>query len=358
MTIPRLLVALVAAVPCAVLLLPAFVIALAFHLFAWCAHAIGRVLEPRFVSWTDLIGFDPTLGWRPKRNLNTHYLAAYDDVHRIVTDAEGWPGVHSLDRSEIVVVGDSFAFGYGVDTHKCFAEVGIGSLIKAVGAPGYSMVHGVLLMDELRARLRGKLVVWFIYMENDLQDNLLPEMRMYRAPFLRRVRADGGWEIVRDHLRADRWQCSDLDKRRLFAHMCVPGAIADRAFSACDDLLHRGAQICRGAGARLVVLTIPHRMQLTPAGRQLLAAQSDSPEASDADLPDRRIADCCHRYGIPMVVGKDHLSDADYKHREGVHWNARGHRRVAHVLDEVRSSFTAGTLNDRIPHQRLEARFL
>ena len=358
MTIRRVVVALLAAVPCAVLLLPAVAVTLAFALFALSARGLRRLLEPAFVPWSDLIMFDPAIGWRPKPNLNTHYLAAGDDVFRIVTDAEGWPGLQSLERSEMVVVGDSFAFGYGVDTHRSFAQAVSGFPVKAVGAPGYSMVHEVLVMEALGERLRGKLIVWFIFMENDLQDNVLPEMRMYRAPFLRRTRGTGEWEIVKDHIRSERWRCSDLDKRRLFAHMCVPGAIADHAFAACDELLQRGAWACRDAGAQLVVLTIPYPPQLTPAGRAQLAAASGRPELCDVELPDRRIAETCRRYGIPMVIGKDHLSAAHYKHREGVHWNERGHRRVAQLLDDVHSSFAAGTLDRRIPHRRLEARAL
>ena len=46
-----------------------------------------------------------------------------------------------------MVIGDSFAFGYGVDTQEASRnqlEAGQGS-----GCLGYSMVHGVLLMEQL-----------------------------------------------------------------------------------------------------------------------------------------------------------------------------------------------------------------
>lgn len=330
---PRFLVAALAAVPCFVLLLPAFAAAAVLALVARVVGAAARLVEPRFVSWTDLMIFEPRLGWKPRPNLDARYLADHDDVFRIVTDADGWPGLRSVEESDIVAIGDSFAFGYGVDPARSFAGIDPTSRVKAVGAPGYSMVHGVRLMERLGTRLAGKLVIWFVYLENDLQDNLVPEMRQYRAPFARRTPA-GGWEIADAHITSQRWTCSDLDRRRLFPLMCVPGPVAERAYAACDYLLERAATVCAAVGARLAVLTIPHPMQLTAAGVAQLAASSGRPEATDADLPDRRLAAMCERLAIPFVAGKRHLSRADYKRREGIHWNERGHRRVAMIVRE------------------------
>jgi hypothetical protein len=296
--------------------------------------------------------FDRRLGWKPRPNLDAYYLAERDDVFRILTDEEGWPGRRTLDESDVVVVGDSFAFGYGVDTRRSFAEIDAALSLKAIGAPGYSMVHGVLLMEQLVARLKGKLVVWFLYLENDLQDNLAPEMRGYRTPFVR-SRREGGWEIVDRHVNPDPWRCSNLDKRRLFPRLCVPGALADRTYAACDYLIERARSACNRAGAKLVVLTIPHPMQLTESGVAKLAALSGRPEPCDPNFPDRRIAECCQRHGVAMVAGKDHLSGADYKRREGIHWNEQGHRRVAKVLGALHGSFSAGVSPELNPRSGL-----
>jgi hypothetical protein len=84
-----------------------------------------------------------------------------------------------------------------------------------------------------------------------------------------------------------------------------------------------------------VVVTIPHPMQLTPDGRSQLAALSGHPDICDANLPDSRLAASCARRQVPFLAGKDYLSRADYKRREGIHWNEQGHRRMAAVLREV-----------------------
>jgi hypothetical protein len=343
----RLLIAFAAAVPCFILLLPAFVVATMLVAFAAAVRWLAAMLEPRFVPWNELMSYESGLGWKPRPGLDTHYLADFDDVHHIVTDGEGWPGRRSLDDSDIVVIGDSFAFGYGVDTARSFAQLNPAVRVKAVGAPGYSMVHGVLLMERLGYRLRGKLVVWFVYLENDLQDNLAPEMRKYRAPFVRRS-AGGAWEIVDAHVKSAAWTCSDLDRRRLFPHTCVPGPIADRAYAACDYLLGCAHAACIRVGAQLAVLTIPHPMQLTPKGIAELARLSGRPELCDAMMPDRRLAESCRQIGVPIVAGAHHLARADYKRREGIHWNEQGHRRVAAIVGRLaESTLTGGSVGER-----------
>lgn len=340
----RNLVAIVAVVPWLILLLPALAVGLLMHGFVLAVRGVGRLLEPRFMPWTGLIQFDKALGWKPKPNMDTHYLALDDDIFHVVTDEEGWAGRRRLDDSRIVVIGDSFAFGYGVDTRHSFAEVNPSLGVKGIGAPGYSMVQGVLLMEQLGRRLRDKLVVWFVFLENDLQDNLTPEMRLYRTPFVKAT--PRGWEIVTRHLKPEKWECSNLVIRRLMANFCVPGPLADRAYDACDYLVERADEACRAAGAQLLVVTIPYPMQLTSEGRAVMARRSGAPALFDAGLPDKRIAAVCARHGVESISGRDFLTIAHYKQREGMHWNRRGHRRVARLLAEAYARFTAETRNN------------
>jgi hypothetical protein len=341
----RVLISAIVAVPCLILLLPAFAAAGALWLFASSVRALGRLLEPSYVPWPELMEFDGTLGWRPRSNVDARYLAEGDDVFRAVTDHEGWPGTHALDDSSVVVIGDSFAFGYGVDAGRSFADLNPRIAIKAIGAPGYSMVQSVLLMEQFGHRLAEKLVVWFVCLENDLQDNLLPNMRRYRAPFVRRSHVNGEWEIVTDHVSREAWECSDWRViQRTLPNLCVPGPLADRTFSGADYLIGRAAANCRRIGARLVLVTIPVTSQLTANGHATLARLSGNPGLTDARLPDRRIAESCDRYGVPLVSGIDHLSARDYKRLEGLHWTGRGHRRMADLLGRLYESFTSDAL--------------
>jgi hypothetical protein len=349
----RTVLAAVAIVPCLVLLAPVAVMTLVLLAVAASARAIGRALEPSYVPWSDLLMFDATLGWKPRAGLDVHYQAEGDDVYHIETDQEGWPGRRTIDESDVVAIGDSFAFGYGIDMEGSFSALSTDVRIKAVGAPGYSMVQGVLLMEKFAERLHGKLVVWLVYLENDLQDNLAPEVHRYRAPFVRR--GAHGWQIHDRHLSPAPWRCSDLEQRRLFARFCVPGPLADRAYAAADYLIARAHLACRDAGARLVVVTVPHVSQLTPRGERELATASGDPERCDPGLPDRMLAQSCRRHGILMVAGREYLGPGDYKRREGIHWSARGHRRVARLITRLADTVRHASGPGGVPAEAIEA---
>jgi hypothetical protein len=344
----RTSVAFLVLVPYLILLLPVFAFAILALSFTSAVRALGRFTEPSCVPSSSLVTFDSRLGWRYQPNLDAYYLAARDDVFHIVTDSEGWPGRRSLDDSPVVVIGDSFAVGYGVDTRKSCTEISSRLPMKAVGAQGYSMVHEVLLLEQLDRRVAGKLVVWFAYPENDLQDNLAPATRWYRAPFVR-MNPQGKWEISTEHITPTRWACSNSHARRFFPRICVPGPFSDRLYSAAEYLIGRAHAACERAGARLVMVTIPHPMQLTPGGLEYMRDRCGDPELCDQDLADRRIAESCRRIGVPMLAAKAHLSPADYKRREGVHWNEKGHRKMARIVESLYDAFKTGTLGQFAP---------
>ena len=172
------------------------------------------------------------------------------DLFQLKTDSDGWRGKATLHESEIVVFGDSFAAGYGVDERHFFANLHRQPKIKSIGIGGYSMVQELLWMKHLAPQLRGKLVVWFIYHGNDLYDNLSPDLRGYRKPFVRERRQNGDWEIVSSHVSRDQWPV--VTRIRLegqhhlakLAEICSDTFLAERAYGACAYLIRSGEQIC------------------------------------------------------------------------------------------------------------------
>jgi hypothetical protein len=339
----RLVIALAAGIPTLLLLLAAFLVLGVLRFFVACVRGVAGSLEPRYVPWKELIIYDSHLGWKPRARVDANYLADRDDVYRLLTDEEGWPGTHSIEESPVVAIGDSFAFGYGVDTAKSFACVKPELRIKAIGAPGYSMVQSLMLTEQLAPRLAGKLVVWLVCLENDLEDNLSPSRFGYRSPFVRPGRVHGHWELVNEHVSPQPWRCtvwSDL----LFPHVCVPGLLADRVYAASDHIIRRASTCCDRVGAQFLVFTIPTPTQLTDQGRAALASLSGHPDKFDAYLPDRRLRESCERYGVSFAAGLDYLCGSDYKRFEGIHWNEQGHRRMARVLGQLYGSIMSGEL--------------
>jgi hypothetical protein len=326
------------------LALPLVVIGLPFWMVAFCTKTLSRMLQPTAASWEQLIEFEPTVGWKTKANLNTYALDLVDDTFHVTTDAAGWRiQMSSIEESDIVVFGDSFAFGAAADDAVFFTECHPQVRIKALGANGYNMVQELLWMERLAPQLQGKLVVWCIFLGNDLYDNLQPNLDHYRRPFVRRVNGTSEWEIVTSHISPAKWRHPSPGRwlQRL-AEICRPTFLSERVHAACAFLIERGRDICRQADADLVVMTIPDVTQLQEGFLQRLVPLTQAPETLDPDLPDKKIKEICDRRGVRFVALKQYLGQDDYKEHE-VHWNARGHQRVADVLSQLyRQDYISG----------------
>ena len=336
----RTVLAFAAACVGLILLVPILLIAAPLWIVSACTRGFARLFEPSYVTRDQLIEFDPHVGWKPRPNLDTHHLMV--DLFRIRTDAQGWRGHSTVAESDIIVFGDSFAAGYGVSEKHLFANLGARPRIKPIGIGGYSMVQELLWMKALAPSLRGKFVVWFIYFGNDLYDNLSPELRGYRKPFVRERKETGGWEIVSSHVSRERWP---IPARAMKGHvhmatlteLCSDTLLAERAYSACEFLMQEAKRICADAGAQLAVLTIPEVHQLTGDGQRVLQSLGPHLRDFDADQPDKKLASICRRLRLPVVHGRDFL-DVDCYKTNDCHWTELGHRRVAAMLAELHAS--------------------
>ena len=351
----RFVLASITAVVGLVLAAPIIILGLPIAVVAILTRVTARLLEPGFACWGELIEFDPELGWKPKANLNTHHLA--DDVFHVRTDSNGWKGNAALADSAVVVFGDSFAWGYGIDDKDFFANLNGELKVKAVGANGYNMVQELMWMQRLSSMLKGKLVVWLIYYGNDLYENLTPHMCNYRAPFIREVDGSGDWEVVTNHISPSQWPSDLVRQGRIYyeklSELCTPSFMSERAYSACEFLLRKGQEVCIQAGARLVVMTIPEVTQLSQDGLNRLSSLAPDPKVFDPDLPDQSIKQICANLDVPFVALKDHLDAGDYKNND-CHWNRRGHRRVSDLLSTLyREYMLTSKHTDAVPDIRI-----
>jgi hypothetical protein len=291
-----------------------------------------RVLGQPATPWPELLRYIPVVGWQSRPFLDTHARA--DQDFHLTTDAEGWRGAGRIEDAEIVVFGDSYAFGHGVDDSDMYTHHVDGATVKALGSDGYSMVHAVLWMEHLRDRLAGKCVVWMPYQGNDLHDNLRPNYGRYRMPYVRH--RDGEWEIYVDHVSQRPWTLGESHAAYLpeLAALCTPGHKSDRALDAASYLLWRARQACEEAGAKLIVLSVPRREQIDPEQRPHLRALSPDPEGFDAGRVDEHLARTCEALSIPFVALAEHLLPEDYQVRD-IHWTARGNAKVGRLIGQL-----------------------
>lgn len=313
---------------------------LPFWLVSSLTARLSSLLEPESVNQGDIIEFDPELGWRVKANQRCHVRDLAEDPHRVTTDAQGWRGANGLADADVVAFGDSFAFGDGISDGGFFANQGGVVAIKAVGAPGYNMVQGLLLMRRLAPELNGKTVVWLVYLGNDLADNLRPEMDGYRTPFLRRAEESGQWRIHRDHLDPRPWTFpTRLRAHELFMEIATGAHLGRRAFDAAEHLVGEARDVLESAGARLVVVSVPDLSRLSK--RWMKDAVTARPDLADWDpaLPDRELADICRRLGVAFLPLASRLSESDYRDFD-VHWNEEGSRKVGAIIAQLHTDPT------------------
>jgi hypothetical protein len=319
------------------LIVPVALAGVPFWIVAVCTRYFAGWLEPKIVPWQSIVDYHPQLGWKPKADVDVHCCT--EEVFHVTTGEDGWRGKSNVADSSIIVLGDSFAFGYGVSDAEMFSALVPNARVKAIGAPGYNLVQELLVLRQFSSELAGKLVVWFIFLGNDLADNLYPYMQIYRTPFLRRVNNKGNWKIETSHLspktRPYRFgQQHEQITREMLADLCSSTYLAERAYSACEFLIAEAQEHCHAQGARLCVLTVPDPAQLSSEGRKVLQACSSDPGSFDAMLPDRKISAICSKLGVKFVGGHDHLKREEYRQLDR-HWTQTGHRRVAQILEKL-----------------------
>lgn len=336
MPVLRVVLLAVAFVLGLLLTLPALVLISPFLLVAWLTRALSELgsRERDSVAWQDLIEFEPVIGWRPKPGLDVFGRA--DDLFHLVTGPDGWRGSTRLEDADIVAFGDSFAFGHGSDDDQMFSSLPDDVCVKPIGCDGYDMVQTLLWMERLAPHLHGKLVVWLPFYGNDLWDNLHPAMTHYRKPFLRQMDSTGDWEVVTDHVTPEPWPFpSRKDHQTALAEICHAGSATQRrAAGACEYLVERASAACADAGAELVVIGIPERIQLTERGRRRLRSLAAMSEGFDAMLPDRMVEQACDSAGVRFVPLSRHLSASDYLVQDA-HWRPSGHRKLGGLLSEL-----------------------
>src|SRR5690606_2738722 len=348
MGVLRFLLAGVTAVVAVVLTLPVVLVGAPFWIVSSLTRAfrtLVRWVQPREVAWTELIDFVPKIGWKNGGNGRARVRASRS--FRVSTDEDGWRGVGSIDDCDLLIFGDSFAFGHGVDDRDCFHARMSRLRVKAVGVNGYNMVQQLLWMERLRDRFAGKPVVWLAFYGNDLMDNLHPNFRHYRTPFVRASGGGEGREIAKDPVRQAPWPFDPDPKGwgydNKIAEVCTPSYQSDRAYSACAFLVERAASLCAEVGSPLAVVGIPDVDMLDPTRHARLRARSSKPDAFDPGLPDRRVRELCDGLGVPFLPLSGMLKVNDHLPND-CHWTPRGHRKVALALEEFHGTVLTAPL--------------
>ena len=267
---------------------------------------------------TAYVRFDPALGWSYRPNSRARHCTDEFDVE-VAIHSRGfrgpeWP--NDSERPRILVLGDSYAFGWGVECEQSFS----GRLqaahpewdVRNAAVAGYGADQELLLLRQLRQEITPAAVVC-VYCDNDLWESstdeaygrIKPQFVLLRGDLaLRASHLDSSWLVENSMLYAAvekrMWQSRFAAWQR---NRATEWQLLERIYCAMRDELQ---------GVPLVLV-------------------SEEPHWSDFARLER---------GIAHVDVREALGHAEAPTRFAAdrHWNAAGHAAVAKSVGEALAS--------------------
>ena len=334
-----------------------------------------------------LNGYDADAGWTCLPNLDAYYSLPGSFRVRVRCNSRGLRDSEKAvpkpaGTTRIVVLGDSFTWGYGVENDETFPAVLVRQLPAAdavnLGVNGYSTVQESIRLETEGLRYEPDWVV-VAFCHNDLEDNfdekdggrpvaalgedglLRIENRPVRAPWKSPAK-----QWLRHSLRLWNLIEYDTDLRRLEARRLalavadpaapppldedlqiglaelytLPSARIDLAWEVERLLLAQIQVRAASVGARVLVVGVAMQ-EAVDAERfaRVVASQVDAALQPDWDRPGRRLRELCERSGIPCVdLAPVFRSQPDRDAlflRDNGHWSAAGQRLAALTIAQA-----------------------
>lgn len=249
------------------------------------AEAVLRVADYPPADFSPWIRSD-SFGFRLAPGIRTRMRGPEYDVE-VVSNSLGMRDDEPLTdqpRTEgsrrVLLLGDSFAMGYGVERPRIFAdrlEHAVPADVVNAGTGGYELVQQPRVLAEYGPRFRPDLVVYALYLGNDLAQNDEWEVRQDSTLHNRvreyPVRQAGEFKLrrlARDFLYGLRKGRSEKEGEWLpfegYLGLCErtlgPEAAAD--YDEADRLLGQLADEAGRQGVPLLVLMLPYRSMVEP----------------------------------------------------------------------------------------------
>ncbi len=303
---------------------------------------------------------DPNLGWTGRPNLKARFRMPDFDV-MVEADAQGFRARKAMVHPEtgspvIAVLGDSFAWGWGVANGSVFTDVMQNELggswdVHNYGMNAYGTVQEWLLLRQLIAEGLRPAHVLVMFFNNDLYDNVDP------APWRPSMGVHGTSVVLRNHpveLRTGSRLKQLAGRSRLFSvveHMVSfrrakqhTRSLRERGFKewALDQeprqvLIHCARELealCRQHGIELTFVYIPEFNDLHSS------ATASGALASRAALMEAGVH-LVDLTGAFQLEARGNPARLYFPHDE--HWNEAGHKLAGetlarHLMERIRAA--------------------
>jgi hypothetical protein len=305
---------------------------------------------------------------RPRSNMaetfNLPIRSPY--VQTFSTDGRGFRNPIDLTRADIALVGDSYIEGAYVSDQETAAvrlQEQLGRPVANLGVSGYGSLQELKVIEKYAVPLGPKMVAWFFFEGNDLDDdqsfeNAMAYQRGVPAPPDTPVSAAQRWRagversftvnaftvlrkwsdpLVPNSIDSFGWfRDRDGTSHRFYFYDFYAtrtlGPYEQQRFETTMAAFRRGAEICRQHGIRLLAVYIPIKFRVYgdlctyPTGSRCVGWKPWNLEAQFA--------------AFSRSAGIEFLSLTEPMHRaaaagqvlyapEDSHWSAAGHRFVA-----------------------------
>jgi lysophospholipase L1-like esterase len=343
--------------------------------------------------------YDPEVGWRCRADLDLRFVEPGTCDVRVRCNSRGLRDrEHALAKPDrvrrIVVLGDSYAWGQGVENDQTFAAVleralpGVETINLGVAA--YTSVQELVLFEEEGVRYAPDWTV-LLFCDNDLDSNF--DDKDGRRPFV--ASADGEelrianrpvppakmqplteWLHHHSRLVLEFDWCFGIlrewrDEKRaaarghaassetahgemgfsLLDRFLPPDARMDRAWRTLGTLYARLRDDAAEHGSRLLVAYVPDpRLAIESTFHDLVDRAGVPRERADWNRPAKRLAEVCAGIGVPCLdlapTFRAAPRPADLFLEGDPHWSAAGAelaaRQVAAKLRELDAKFGEG----------------
>ena len=277
----------------------------------------------------------------------------------VAYDGNGFRNDRDYTRAEIVAIGDSFVEGAemprGETAAAQIARV-LGVDVVNLGQSSYGPQQELVVLKRYGLPLRPSVVIWFFFGGNDLGDvdeyerrrsrlgeltapQAMPDRLFTRNAIIALARLTTGTRRTVSptaRLHAAEFTRADGTTQTIYVE-ANEGPWEQRQWDAAAAALSSAQAAVHQSGAELLVVYIPRKLRVY---RGFLRAEPGAYALSwkDNNLPDA-LGDWCRDRGIAYLDSTGPLRSAVATGEsvylpDDVHWNAAGHRVVAHAVSE------------------------